>query len=329
MSEKPKLPFHVSLAIKQFIENHADKIYRTGNSPEWAIVCPDTDCPSNEKQKLKLYFNVETGIGICFRCSTFYAMPFLVRAYRGGTLEAARAIVRDWYGFRAPDESIAERLRNIKDVRSPGKKEDDDDVVMMDLPESFIPVERDDCPRYIRERIGIEQALRYRVGYCQSGFFAGRMIVPVYMPDGLRTFVARVMSKNVPRRIQKVIYPKGTKISQCLFNYPRLRRYNKAVLVEGVFDAMRGGPYYQGVFGTRISNAQLLLLRKARIRDLVIMLDPDAKMKALVMAKKAQAALDLEPRVAYLESDPDDYTRKELRRIERLAQAGSISQMLA
>ena len=219
---------------------------------------------------------------------------------------------------------------------------------LVPLPDEFIPVRSDhhrrDLHPYFAERgIGPKKALRYGLGWCESGYFRDRMVVPVTRGDDVAFFVARYLAKHPPRckadklpctrcggtdaheRIKKVLYPKGAKPGRYLYNFDRARHCKTIRIVEGVLDAIHIGRSAVATFGTSLSQYQLELLMRTDAEEIVIIydLDVDAKLGQSGYEKaKAIAAriADLwRVRVVKLPDarDPDEHTREALLELER------------
>ncbi len=322
--KRKSLPREVRNELENFLEHHANQINKNG--PEWAMLCTDPLCSSYKKNKLKLYINVHHGTGICFRCDTRYSLLDIVREFELCSWEKARKILLDWEGIVVPKDGVLSVLRGSH--TSAIDSERSEPPLDVDLPSEFVPVTSYNCPSYILTRMTLKKALQYRVGFCENGYYGNRMIVPVFMPDGIRGFVARIMVKK-PRTTQKVWYPKGMKTSKCLFNYPNGRHRKRIVLVEGVFDAIYGGTYYMAMFGKKISRVQVRLIQQCKARDIIVMLDEDARSDAFRISRHLSRVTEATVRVAYTERDPDEYERAELRGLEDQARSPGIASYIS
>lgn len=240
-------------------------------------------------------------------------------------------------------------LRRLVEDRLAGEVEVwGEEPELVPLPDQFIPVRADhrarDLPAYFAERgIGPKKALRYGIGWCESGYYRNRLVVPVTRGDEVAFFVARYMASRPPlckasdlpctkcggtdkhKRLKKTLYPKGAKPGRFLFNYDRARHCETIRIVEGALDAVHVGKSAVATFGTSLSQYQLELLMKTAARELVIIWDrdPDAK-PGKSGYEKAQALADRladlwRVRVVKLPDarDPDEHTRESLLELER------------
>jgi DNA primase len=132
---------------------------------------------------------------------------------------------------------------------------------------------------YLMER-GIKQETieHFGIGYCESGIYRGRIIVP--LPVG---FVARsIYNDTIGKRVfgvnyKRYLFPLGLPISNMLFNFSLSSQM--PILVEGTFDALRlfslGFPSAISSFSCKISEAQIKLLCKSSSSVIYIFFDDD------------------------------------------------------
>lgn len=281
-------------------------------APAWR--CFAKECSDSGRGALSLIRRLE-------ECDTFEAMEQIARYAKGNQpLVDLRKLVE-------------ERLAGEVEVWS-------DEGAVIPLPDEFIPVRPDhrwsDLPPYFRERgIGPKRSVRYAIGWCESGYFRDRMVVPVIRGDDVVFFVARYMRARPPmcrgrllpckrcggsdehRRLKKTLYPKGAKPGRHLFNFDVARHHKVIRVVEGVLDAIHVGRSAVATFGTSLSQYQMELLMRTAAQEIVIMWDRDAVDKARELATRLADLWRV--RVVELpdERDPDEHTRDSLRELER------------
>lgn len=308
-------------------------------------------CPRCEKQKLWVLVvdrdDVRAPAWRCFSgdCgdSGRTALSLVRRLEDCDMFSALEQITR----FQKGNQPIVD-LRRLVEERLAGEVEVwRDEGELVSLPDQFIPVRADhrrkDLPSYFAERgIGPKKALRYGIGWCESGYYRDRLVVPVTRGDDTAFFVARYMSQRPPmcaardlpcrrcggedehKRLKKTLYPKGAKPGRYLFNFDRARHCETIRIVEGVLDAVHVGKSAVATFGTSLSQYQLELLMKTSARELVIIWDRDPGAKPGKSGfEKAQALADRladlwRVRVVKLpdERDPDEHTRESLLELE-------------
>lgn len=164
--------------------------------------------------------------------------------------------------------------------------------VYVDLPKEFMPlVEGNKYYDYAISRGLTPQLIKeFGLGYCSSGFYVARMIVPVRMKDRQVTFFARSIIRNINKK-KKSLYPKGPLVSLLLWPYDRLD-FNLiyAIIVEGPLDALRlislGYKNVLCIFGNRISEEQSKLLKP--FKHIILIPDADGEMDDEGSATKGQ-----------------------------------------
>lgn len=113
----------------------------------------------------------------------------------------------------------------------------------------------------------------YRIGYCTSGRYTGRVIIPVYHFGRVVNFVARSIQGREP----KVLTPFGNHQNRYCFNLDRIwGERDDVVIVEGVFDALTIPERAVATFGKKITSEQVLRLKEAGMRHITFCWDNDA-----------------------------------------------------
>lgn len=244
------------------LETHGDEI---------GIPCPT--CDVGRKREWRLWFNVVKAVGTCYKCHTSFNPLQLIE-----TLEDVRRAeaIRILAGYSERRVLSLETLRQrvVEYVNEPDEEIEDDEVPVMSLPREFISSRTSTkWPKYVLTRLGSKKtAQEYNVGWCLEGFYADRLIVPVYLGGHLVSFVARDMTGFAEK---KVLYPKGTKTSRVLFNYDVAKKSEHIILTEGVLDSIYVGHNAVAVFGTQLSQQQLSLLLASKARRVSILFDGD------------------------------------------------------
>jgi DNA primase len=137
---------------------------------------------------------------------------------------------------------------------------------------------------YLLQRgIGLEDILRYRIGYCESGIYGGRIIIPSYdATSQLNYFTARsfydtgMKYKNPPVSKNTVIFENMIDWNECV------------VLVEGMFDALAIRQNAIPLMGKTISKKLEHALLTNNTKEVIIFLDNDARLDALKLQQKLQ-----------------------------------------
>jgi DNA primase len=157
-----------------------------------------------------------------------------------------------------------------------------EDKTKVELPEEFtslcsknIPATGIYASRYLEKR-GLTKAdiLRWKIGYCFSGEYRNRIIIPSFDDSGdCSYFVARSYTGDS----YKYKNPRASK--DIVFNELFINWNDDLVLVEGIFDALVAGNAVPILGSTLRTNSELI--RKIVLNDtpVYIALDPDAREK--------------------------------------------------
>ena len=128
--------------------------------------------------------------------------------------------------------------------------------------------------------------IKYSVGYCTTGEYGGRVIVPSYTSSGtLNFFVARSFDGNYFKY-------KNPEASKDIIFFENLINWNAPIILcEGVFDAMAIRRNAIPLLGKSLSKSSLWKkLLTGKLTDIYIALDTDAQTEALEIAEKLIAA---------------------------------------
>ena len=224
-------------------------------------------CPSCNHHKRKFSINLDKNAYKCWVCD-----------YRGRSI---RRLIRRFgtYTQLQKWDAISHRtdLERFADLfMDPVVPEGKEKV---QLPEEFISLSSEKVPatglyaiKYLQSR-GVTKAdiLKWKIGYCFSGEYRNRIIIPSFDDDGdCSYFIARSYSGDS----YKYKNPRASK--DIVFNELFIDWNSDLVLVEGVFDALVAGNAVPILGSTLRSGSELL--RKIVWNDtpIYIALDPDA-----------------------------------------------------
>jgi hypothetical protein len=140
---------------------------------------------------------------------------------------------------------------------------------------------------YINKRgFTTEFASKNGIGYCDSGDKFGYIIIPYYYKGQLRYYNARNVIGNGPRYNNPNKDITGVGKEFIIYNHDALGMYNQVFICEGAFNALTMGERGIATMGKSVSRYQINELIKAPVKRFVILLDPDAKEKAIDLALK-------------------------------------------
>ena len=127
--------------------------------------------------------------------------------------------------------------------------------------------------KYITKTRGLSQEdiIKYNIGYCESGKYAGYVIIPSYDNDmNINYFIARSFY-NSPVKHKNPPFKKDVVFNELFINWNR-----PIVLCEGGFDMMAVKRNAIPILGKYIQPALKLKLLRNRVKDIYIALDDDA-----------------------------------------------------
>lgn len=151
-------------------------------------------------------------------------------------------------------------------------------------------------------------------GYCNSGPLFGYLILPMYQDGKLIYYNARNLFKVGPRYKNPTEEEIGIGKSFIIYNREALFIYKKVYLCEGIFNAETIS-HEKGIAssGKSLSRYQINDIIKSPVEEVVILLDSDAKMKAIQLAQ--ELCFYKKIKVVFL---PDGYDANDLGRRETL-----------
>ena len=123
--------------------------------------------------------------------------------------------------------------------------------------------------------------IKYNIGYCTSGDYGGRVIIPSYNGSNqLNYFVARTYDGNYFKY-------KNPEASKDIIFFENLINWNvPIILCEGVFDAMSIKRNAIPILGKSISTSLYRKIITSKAKDIYVALDDDAKDRALEIGEK-------------------------------------------
>ena len=234
-------------------------------------------CPFCHHHKKKLQINIQTQKWHCWVCdSKGKRIQSLLRRLHVDShkLKKIYEIYGDdyvVYSNNTEDEKVELRLPN--EFRS-----------LLEEPKGLNPTFRK-VKEYARKR-GITQGdiKRYNIGYCDSGHYANRIIIPSYDSDNrLNYFIARSVFDE-----EKFKY-KNPPVSKNVIMFENQINWQEPItLVEGVFDAMAVKRNAIPLLGKFIPKTLNDTIYKKEVKSINILLDEDAQDQALYYTMQFQ-----------------------------------------
>ena len=163
-------------------------------------------------------------------------------------------------------------------------------IEVISLPNEYIPLwNKKNTPdyrnaiHYLTTRgVTVFDILKYRIGYCESGEYSGKIIIPSYDCNGqLNYFVSRAFYQADKFK------HKNPKISKDIIGFDLTINWAEPiVLCEGAFDAVAIKRNAIPLFGKIIQPMLQKKIIENRVRDIYICLDADALRNALQIAER-------------------------------------------
>lgn len=226
-------------------------------------------CPFCKHHKPKLVVNIESGMYNCWTCHppTKGKNPaFLLKK-----LSVHPDLVKEmksYFGDGSNQESSHEAVR-------------------VTLPLEFVPLYEEDsltldrrrALSYLRSRgISDFDIKKYNIGYCPSGRYENRVIVPSYDRHGvLNYFVARSINPNSTKKYDAA----SCKKSEIIGMESTINWKVPVILCEGAFDAIAIKRNAIPLFGKTISHALMKQLVDSEVKTVYLALDRDALKDAI------------------------------------------------
>ena len=227
-------------------------------------------CPSCDHHKRKFSVNLDKNAFKCWVCD-----------YRGRNL---RRVIRRFGSYIQLQKWDA--ITNRSDIERFAdlfvESSDSGDTQKLQLPEEFISLCSNKIPatgiyayRYLRSRgIKEEDIVKWKIGYCFSGEYRERIVIPSFDDDGdVNYFVGRSYSGDS----YKYKNPKASK--NIIFNDLYIDWNTDLVLVEGIFDAIIAGNAVPILGSTLRTGSELVRKIVTNDTPIYIALDPDARKK--------------------------------------------------
>jgi DNA primase len=252
-----------SLILLGFIENVLGKSHKRARE-NYAFTCPKCN---HHKPKLEINFHTNEKGENPFEC--------WVCGFKGRTI---KSLLKQ---LQVPSAQAHEILKYI----GKGEERFYAPVKAVELPQEFQAVYTASTTSIIANKVrkylynrGFtdKDFLKYNIGYCTTGEYEGRIIVPSYDENNqLNFFVARTFEDAYHKY-------RNPEASKDIIGFENLINWNMPIiLVEGVFDAIAVKRNAVPILGKSISNSLLKKIVSSKAEDIYIALDKDAFKKAL------------------------------------------------
>ena len=240
-------------------------------------------CPKCKHHKKKMSINLDKNFFKCWVCDfSGKDITYLVKRY------GSRAQREDWYALcNIFDHSDLEL--QLTEILSPSIDKINTEQ-KIDLPEEFSTLTANKLSAsslpaisYLRRRdIEREEIVTWKIGYCSSGLYKDRIIIPSFDNDGdINYFIARSFTKAA---FPKYKNPSASK--KIIFNELFLDFNKPMIIVEGVFDAINAGGNVVPILGSTLDEQHPLFQKIIEHNtDVYLALDHYAQKKEVAIAK--------------------------------------------
>ena len=303
-------------AIDYLEEIVDDQIRYTGRGDEAhfnCLFCGDT--------RHRMYYNLSSDKAYCHNCNLSGTLISLIMELESCKYEKAYERYKEIKGSHyIPDEVLKEIKTSIfaPDVSHLIEKRPiplPDEYVKMSLSSKNL-VNKRAINYLLRRGITWKQMKEHSMGYCVSGDYADRIIIPIMEGQDLRFWVARAIG-NSSRMKEKSPSNEDYQISksQVIFNiHTAATVFNTAVISEGIFDALSFGDIGVSLLGKTLYEDQLSILLSYKdylTNGVYIALDYDAADKATQMARQLYQYMPVRlVNIPKKYDDPNNFLRK-------------------
>lgn len=147
------------------------------------------------------------------------------------------------------------------------------------------------------------------------GKLAWRVFLPIRHRGKIVSWTTRAIGDKEPRYINAKPEQEVIPAKSVLFGSDHVG--HAAIVCEGPFDAIRGGPGFVATLGTGWSQAQLLAIAKIPVRTVVFDNEPDAQRRAAKLCGELSAFPGVTRRVEIDAADPGSASAKEIELLRR------------
>jgi DNA primase len=228
-------------------------------------------CPFCKHHKHKLSVNVRANVYKCWICDTRGKnIRRLVRKFGNYAQVTEWDRITGRHDIADFDTIFADSLPDVEVAQRVVLPEEFQTLSRKNLSPATIPV-----LNYLRARgISTDEILKWKMGYCPSGDYAGRVVIPSFDMGGyVNYFIARAYDGSWMR------YKNPPASRDIVFSELYLDWDEDIVLVEGVFDAIVAGNAVPILGSTLNQNTALFARLVAESPRIYMALDSDASYK--------------------------------------------------
>lgn len=301
--------------VEDWVQANIDNYRYTGNQKEIhfdCIFCSDT--------RQRMYVNIDSGKVHCHNCNYGGTIINLIQFVEGISWSQAMYRYKDIKGSQKLPQKVSEEIQQRMIM---GQYRVDTDKRAIPLPEEYqllsgssnIVAKR--AIKYLHSRkISDKQIEQHKFGFCVSGEYENRIIIPITEYGELKFWVARAIG-NVSFMKEKSPSDEEYQISksEVIFNIDRAaQEYHSIVISEGIFDALSWGDIGVSLLGKSLYDEQFNILldyRELLTDGVYIAVDWDARSNATKIAERLSDYFDVKIiNIPKKFDDPNKYLQK-------------------
>lgn len=243
-------------------------------------------CPKCKHHKKKLSVNLDKNKFKCWVCD-----------YRGNSV---RRLVKRHGSFLDQQEwakhDATVEIASFEDIFSTEQEIEEQFEQVINLPDEYktlcssrLSLASKPILKFLYDRgLTKQDILKWKIGYCPSGEYKERVVVPSFNEDGdVNYFIARTYGRDWMK------YKNPPASRDIIFNELYVDFDDDLVIVEGVFDAIVAGNAVPILGSSLKEDSKLLKKVVEHDTPVYIALDPDVETKAMRLIKK-MLTLDIE-----------------------------------
>jgi len=237
-------------------------------------------CPFCNHHNKKLSINIKKNVYQCWVCSKSGRPQYLIRKF--GTREQYTEyleLIGESEIFDSKDLLDLFKLKNKtektkKQIKLPSEYRCliNDHGKLSQLARNYL----------IRRGLTEDDIIRWKLGYCPSGDYINRIIIPSFDDDGyINYFIGRAHTTS------SIPYLKPGESKNIIFNELSVDWDKPIILIEGVFDAIKAGENAIPILGSFLAPDSALLYRIAESQTpTYLALDTDAQKQEQIIAAR-------------------------------------------
>lgn len=280
------------------------------NSKQWLV----GDCPHCGK-KNKFGINVHINMANCFVCGDRTTPLGIVKKLENfDTFSEVYKLISKYETFSI---ELSDNIRSNTEKEKPLK-------IIKALPKEYKMVGLYDSKldKIVRKQLkkrgfSLIKSMMLGFGYCGTGEYAQRLIIPFYKNGEIIYFNARQITNSGPKYKNPTEEEFGIGKGQIIYNYDALNFYNKVWIFEGVFNAATIGMNATATGGKQLSDWQLNEYITSPCKKIIIGLDDDAYPEALKIALKISPYKQVKILMFPKGKDANDLGKKATKKLEK------------